>query len=542
MARKTNRQALLAATPFILAILIMLPRLLSPQFGLLDDAATLQQSQNFLDGDFRMSHDLQAGRFRPVYWLFYTIIFSLAGYHPFWFFIGNLALLFVLLVEIRLLLKRSGAAEWQILLTSCVFLLSMPVIENFYTLSKGEPLQLALIIGAILLTPRPALTDKFPWGKGFLASLLLLLAILVKETAIAMLPLIILWALYPIIFKNKDLKSFRKSFWVLGGAAFIAVMVYFGLRHITQNTSLLGGTYTDRYLVDLGETLHKLLRWVTQYAFYFNYTLPIILVWIWFAYKKISINPVQKFELFRWATWWIMWFVVFIPWTYAEIYYLLPFAFGGAILIGLSAPIFISTLATSRASGRILPLTLGILAGLLFLLTLPNYRTDAKIQLAFDQANSEMITYVSETAPEGSTALMNIQTSNEYSEKMAIYLNDHYQRSDINFGIIDADQMETISDQSGAIVLMPFIDNQPTLTVRAGVEELYQDLWNETYLQETDGEREQLMAFEESFRLSNINLPVILCKLGLEAGFCQNPDPLFDFQIFTYGWEITQIQ
>ena len=357
-----------------------------------------------------------------------------------------------------------------------------------------------------------------------------------------MLPLIILWALYPIIFKNKDLKSFRKSFWVLGGAAFIAVLVYFGLRQITQNTSLLGGTYTDRYLVDLGETLHKLLRWVTQYAFYFNYTLPIILVWIWFAFKKISLNPVQKFELFRWATWWIMWFVVFIPWTYAEIYYLLPFAFGGAILIGLSAPIFISALATSRASGRILPLTLGILAGLLFLLTLPNYRTDAKIQLAFDQANSEMITYVSETAPEGSTALMNIQTSNEYSEKMAIYLNDHYQRSDINFGIIDADQMETISDQSGAIVLMPFIDNQPTLTVRAGVEELYQDLWNETYLQETDGEREQLMAFEESFRLSNINLPVILCKFGLEAGFCLDPDPLFDFQIFTYGWEITQIQ
>ncbi|QRN82421.1 hypothetical protein JR338_08260 [Chloroflexota bacterium] len=544
MAKNKNRQALLVAIPFVLAILIMLPRLLSPQFGLLDDATTLQQARNFLGGDFSMSHDFQAGRFRPIYWLYYTIIYFFAGYHSFWYFISNLVILFILLVEIRLLLKRSGAAEWQILLTSCIFLFSMPIIGNFYTLSKGEPLQLTLIISAILvLTPKFVHEEKLPWAKGIFAASLLLLAIMVKETAIVMLPLIVFWALYVTYFrKNKNLKLYRKNYWMLVGSVTIAVLAYFGLRQSIQSTGLLEGTYTDRYLIDLGETLNKLLRWVTQYAYYFHYTMPITLFWVWFVIKKISINQNQKFMLFRWATWWFFWFVVFIPWTYAESYYLLPFAFGGAMLIGLTAPVFLNTLKRSKASGRTVPLILGILASLLFLLTLPNYRTEAKMQLAFDQANNEMLTYLTETAPENSTVLMNLRTSNEYSEKFDIYLKEHYQRTDISFGVLDSTQMETVNTQSCVIALMPYIENQPTLTVRAGIEETYQDRWNETFLMTTEENRQQLSVFEESFRLSNINLPIILCNFGLDAGFCQNPDPLFDYRAFTYGWEISKIQ
>lgn len=538
-----TKQTILKLIPYLLAFLILLPRLLSPQFGLMDDAVTLSQSQKFLTGDFSMSKDLEAGRFRPVYWLYYAIIYALAGYHPFWYFLGNLVLIFILLIEIRQLIKRSGGAEWQVLLVSCLFLFSMPIIENFYTLSKGEPLQLIFLLGAVLfLTPKPSDKPKIPWGKSLLAALLLLMAILIKETAIAMLPLAILWALYSTFANDTKIKSSQQNYWALAGAATLAVLIYFGFRQIFHNTSLLGGTYTDRYLVDLGETLQKLLRWITQYAFYFHYTVPFILLWIWFTIKKVAVEAKLKFELFRWGAWWLLWFVIYIPWNYAEIYYLLPFAFGGALLIGLTAPVFLRALKEMKSASRVVTVILGILTGLLFLLTLPNYRTDAKTQLAFDQANDEMLTYIKDAAPKDSTVLMNLQTSNEYFELTDLYLKEHYQRADVDFQILDEAQMETISDQTGDIVLMPFIDNQPTLTVRAGVEETYQDIWNETLLTETSGHRQQLADYEETFQLSNINLPVILCKFGLDAGFCQNPDPLFDFRLFTYGWEITKIQ
>jgi len=542
MAKIITKQTLLKATPFLLAMLIMVPRLVSPQFGLLDDASTLQQAHHFLSGDFSMSHDMQAGRFRPVYWAFYTLLYLIAGYHPFWYFLGNLALLFVLLIEIRHLLRRSGAAEWQILLTSCVFILSMPIIQNFYTLSKGEPLQLVLIMGALIFATSPSAKGTSLWGKELITALLLLLAILVKETAIAILPLAIVWALFPTLTKNKDLKTQNRNYWGLVGAAFVAILSYFLLRQSFHNTALLSGTYTNRYLVDLGETINKLLRWMTQYAFYFNYTVPLIILWVWFVLKKVPVNSERKFDLFRWGTWWIAWFVIFIPWTYAEIYYLLAFALGGAMLIGLTAPIFLSALKTFKSSGRLFTLTLGILTGCLFLLALPNYRTEARTQLAFDRVNNDMLAYIINSAPENSTVLMNRQTTNEYSEKMDIYLKEHFQRADINFGIVNPTQMETIAHQSGVIVLMPYIEHQPILTVRAGIEEAYQGFWNVAYLETTDGKRQELAVFEDSFQLSNINLPVILCKFGLDAGFCQNPDPIFDFRTFTYRWEISQIQ
>ncbi len=99
--KKSIKRIIIILIPFILAALILLPRLISPQFGFFDDASTLSQSQRFLKGDFSMSHDKEAGRFRPVYWLYYTIFYALAGYHPFWFFLGNLILLIILLIEIQ---------------------------------------------------------------------------------------------------------------------------------------------------------------------------------------------------------------------------------------------------------------------------------------------------------------------------------------------------------------------------------------------------------------------------------------------------------
>ena len=537
------RRYLVPLLPFLLALLILLPRLLSPQFGLMDDAMTLSQAQSFLKGDFSMSHDMQAGRFRPVYWLYYTLVYALAGYHPFWFFVANLVLLWALLVEIRMLVKQAGGAEWQVLLASGLFLLSMPIIENFYTLSKGEPLQLVLMLGAVLLlNPKPSDQPKFPWAKSLLAALLILLAIMVKETAIALVPLAGLWALFSTLIKSNEAKTPQRYLWALTGAAVLATLLYFGSRQLVQSTPLFGGTYTDRYFFNLGETIQKLLRWITQFAYYFHYYVPIAIIWVWLLFTKTPISKELKINLFRWSTWWLAWFALFIPWDFAESYYLLPFALGGALLISLSAPVLFSAFKAQKKLGRALMTTLAIVAGALFLLTLPNYITNARIQLAFDKANVEMLDYVQEEIPVNATVFMNIEGANEYVEKMRIYLNEHLNREDIHYSHIDQTQMEHIIEQVGAFVLIPKIDNQPALSVRAGVEEYYQDIWDRTLSNLMVDRHISLFVNEESFRLMNVNLPVIFCRFGVDASFCQSSEPLIDSEMFTYGWEIIQIQ
>jgi len=47
--------------PFVFVLVIMLPRLFSPQFGLLDDAVTLAHAEDILQGNFNLENDLQAG-------------------------------------------------------------------------------------------------------------------------------------------------------------------------------------------------------------------------------------------------------------------------------------------------------------------------------------------------------------------------------------------------------------------------------------------------------------------------------------------------
>lgn len=542
--KSKTRQRLILLIPFIVMILVMLPRLTSPQFGFFDDARMLSQSQHFLEGDFSMSHDIQAGRFRPIYWLYYTLIYALAGYHPFWYFLGNLILFFILLYELRVLLKRMAFANWQILLTSLVFLFSMPIIENFYTLGKGEPLQLIFLLSSLILLNRIK-AEKRTLPRLMLAMLsavCILLAILVKETAMVIFPIAMLWLIYLLFSRDAALRQERSAYLFFTGSTILAVITYFFIRSAWGATSILGGTYTNRYLVDLSALFEKLLRWMTQFAFYFHYLIPLAGVILFLAIFKFLPKGKILFGLYRWGIWTLLWFAVLIPWEYAELYYLLPFALGGAILIGwVAQPFWRAIQALPKGKRWVLNL-LGGLTGLLFILTLPNYRTDAKTQLTFDQVNQNMLHYVVEQFPADSTIYMNLQTTNEYSEKFEVYLREHYQMDSIQYGIVNEAALANLTGQKDAVILMPTIENQPRLTVRAGVEERYQTHWNAYMLEVTAEQRETLQTFSQSFRLSNVNLPALICPLLRNQGFCESPDPLIDTRLFSYGWEIYQIK
>ena len=543
LSGSSKKRILIFLLPFIIAALIMLPRLISPQFGFFDDARMLAQSKTLLQGDFSMSHDKEAGRFRPVYWLYYTVIYFFAGYRPFWFFIGHLLIFFILLYELRLILKDMGFSDLQILITSLIFILTMPIIENFYTLSKGEPLQLLFILAAVIVSYQGNSPARFDYKRILLSAFAILMAILVKETAIVMLPIFFLWTLINFLFRKSDPKQSHKLSLSLMISAILAVGAYFLLRSLWGATALLGGGYTDRYQFEVISLTQKILRWATQFAFYFHYLLPIIflLVLLLFFYKN-ALSEKEKRLLFIWGTWSLLWYGILIPWEYAELYYLLPFGFGISIILGIIIPPILKLINSGQKIQHRLIMVLSILACVLFVLTLPNYVTDANTQLTFDQINDDMLAFLTDYASNDETIYINIQRSNEYSEKLEVYLREHYQLREITYDNIDAELMETIDEETGAVILMPFIKNQPRLTVRAGVEEAYQRQWNEKLLETTESKREPIEEFERSFRISNINLPVLICPILGNRGFCENPDPIIDTRLFVYGWEIFEIK
>src|SRR5438552_4158996 len=184
------------AAPAALALLVMLPRLASPQFGLLDDGLTLETGREMTG---RWSGVLalipETGRFFPAYWLVYSAVFALVGARPLAFFVVNVAVLAGLLAILARLVRLSGGTSREALVTAVVFAACGPAVEAFYTLSKAEPLQMVWI-GVALLATAAAVGDS-RWGRraafGVLAASTSLLAFATKETNVALIPIASGW-------------------------------------------------------------------------------------------------------------------------------------------------------------------------------------------------------------------------------------------------------------------------------------------------------------------------------------------------------------
>src|SRR5919198_3746640 len=95
--------------PLALAALVMLPRLASPHFGLLDDGLTLQTGRETV-GRWASVLGLipETGRFFPAYWLVYSVIFGLVGPRPLAFFAVNVLLFAGVLALLARLVRIGG--------------------------------------------------------------------------------------------------------------------------------------------------------------------------------------------------------------------------------------------------------------------------------------------------------------------------------------------------------------------------------------------------------------------------------------------------
>lgn len=522
----------------LLSLLILLPRLVQPDFGLLDDGRTLSVASQIMQGHWQVDFDREAGRFRPVYWAYNALLYRLAGTNPRGWFLGNLVLLSAAAWLLYRWVSRRSGRPLVGLGAGVLFLFSGPVVESFYTLSKSEPLQVVLILGALnLIYALPAHgLRRWDW-RAAAAALLLFLAAGVKETTLVMIPIGLGWAgLAWGLRRTASARTAVRPALTLGVTSLLAGGLFYVLRRHIIPTPLTAGTYTDAYALSASAITASLIRWAGWLLRDDLYLLPLglWLLYHWRRQRTLVLGPLALDALL----WTAGWMAIFLPWVYMVEYYMLPFSVGAAVFGAVG--FYEAAQAWRDGRGRSwAALGLGLSLALL-LTTLPTHWTNARLQMAVDRANREALAYVASHLPPQATLLINIQDPNEYYEQIGLHLRAQYKRADLNLQVF----RPGVICAAPCYVLSPFITNQPRLSVRLGVYEPTQAQWNATLdaFLATPGVTAQTQAvFEQRLRLFNLNWPRALCVAVPRLNYCAQPEPFLDRRVLTYGWRLYAI-
>ncbi len=528
--------------PVLLAFLVMVPRLVSPHFGLFDDGRSLITAQDVSHGDWSFHFDAGEGRFRPVYWLSFSIIYWLFGPQPFWFFLVNtlvLALTTYCLVQFLLNIGRNRFQAW---VTGMLFVLASPIIENYFTLSKGEPWQVMFLMLSLLVVSGFA-RQRSKWAKVLtvvMVGLFQLLAILSKETAIIIAPLAGVWTLgkYWLIRKQGD-RTALVPYIVNLGAGVVSVAAYLLLRFALVSSAFTTQGYTSKYDFSSSQILAAVIRWAGWLIRDFLYVVPLLLavIFIWIAGRKLP----QRVLIFNVLIWIITWIVVYLPWYFMTEYYMLPVTLGVAVLAGALVTILLPALRESGFWKRLISLGALLVFLILFLPTLLNDFTSARIQIAQDSINADMLAYLAEDVPAGSTIFVNFRVSSEYIDQINFQFQAYYHRPDLVVKMFNPPLENSVGKY---FLLVPYVTHRPLLTVRMGVDEPSQIIWNQeldAYLA-SHPSWQPVAEFGQQFRLALLDLPRVLCPVIKTRSFCATSSPLVDFRQFIYGWKVLELK
>jgi len=471
---------------------------------------------------------------------------------PLWFYIFQTLLLVFLVSAIIYLIYIITKKPFLAWLTGVLFVLSGPVIENFYTLSKVEPLFLLLLMISLIVAFGPWVDrrHKGKWVRILLVVVLIFMAESTKETTLIVLPISAVWLLS--LMGNhsisETLRSKEAEYFV---ASAIASGCFLIMRSIMVGVSLIGSGYSDQYEFSLSRLLSSGSRWAGWLIHDFAYTLPLILILIIWVLKREKITHGRILVMS--AIWMGGWLSIYLFWVFVADYYLLPFAAGMAIF---SAVILINIIERWRAGyrrGVLLPAVLIVFA-ILFLITLPNNVTLAQQQLNVDAANSKLLDFLAQELEPSQQLIVNIPAESEYIEQIGIQL---YELHGLDVEVIayESGLPQGINENDNSLIISPTIENQVLLSARLGIYELVQVELNKILTMNLGNEWKPVHIIEEGYRIFTIDLPRIVCPVVEKINYSDvsttskaissmgrycSAAPLVDRQSFTYGWVVFQ--
>jgi len=525
--------------PVLAALLVLAPRLLSPELGLLDDAVTIHSAREVAQHPGAVLRlNAEAGRFVPAYWLYYTAIYAIAWAQPFMFFLANL---FVLAGTAALLIHFMlwrGSSRLQAGAAGLLFVLSGPVIENFYTFSKAEPLQVAVsLAGLAFLAARQREENSLARSALFGAAITaFFLAFGAKETSIALIPISVGWFL---IRRRKSAgdQMGSKEREVFAAATAIAGGVYFLLRWTAISTAVSAGTYTRAYQIAPGRMLGSLTVWLAWLVRDFPYLAPLALFIAWTMIRR---EQTQTRLLGDALIWMAGWMVVFLPWQSTLEYYLLPFAVGCAVFGGVALGQLVERLRRSLASRWLW--AAAVLTAALLAVTQVNNSTSARFQMMIDEANADLLTFLS-TVPANSTVLINLRDPHEYVYEIGAHLADLRGRPDVSVGYFRFQAASPDRRRLSYYVATPVLENQLVPAPRAGFYESGAREWGRALRASGGTGMTPVYQTQRRMRVVDLGLHRLVCPfLPPGAGiYCSSPRPLVDTRSLVVGWRVYRV-
>jgi hypothetical protein len=535
--------------PAALAVLVMLPRLCSPEFGLLDDGLTLRTGREVVGRWWSVVHLIpETGRFFPAYWMAYAAIVGVVGARPRAFFAVNVLLLATLLVLLVRVVRWGGGTQRQAWLAAAFLAASGPAIETFYTLSKAEPLQMIWIGVSLLATSASASQASGPRRAALilLAATALLLAYATKETTLVLIPVSLGWLVLERWSGDHAATSgrFAKAFVAIN---IVAAAAFAGLRWCYAPLGLAEGTYTRAYSLDsatVAGALFHIGAWlVRDFAFLAPVLAVVALVLVGIG---VAENINASWRLVGYALLWMVgWLAVYVPWPVTFQYYLLPFALGAAVVSG----VIIGDVASGRRYGRRRPASaaawsLLVTTGFLWSLSIVNAVADARVQIAVDRVNADLVRFLAR-APRGSHVFVNTAYVNEHVFELPLHLSELNGRPDIIVEHVSRFAPESLPPAL-VFVVTPQTVNQPAPTVRVGVDESGAARAGAVLTALLNGRGELVYRAAERTPVLEVATHRLLCRLWIapprDATYCPADRGVISWRTFVYGWQVHRVR
>jgi hypothetical protein len=528
--------------PVAVAGLVMLPRLASPQFGLLDDGLTLQTGREVI-GRWSSTLDLipETGRFFPAYWLVYSALVGIVGVRPLAFFAVNVLLLAGLLALLARLVRLGGGTRLQAAVAAVLFALCGPTIETFYTLSKAEPLQLTWIGVSLLTTAAAAIEAHRARRAGLitLAAAALLFAHATKETSVVLVPISLGWLAIERWWcrERGPCARFAATYVVINAvaaAAFTAVRWYYAPLGLAE------GTYTRAYALHpaaAGAALFRISAWLVRD---FAFLLPLVAAT---ALSLLGGRPASRRPILYACVWMAGWLAVYLPWPATFEYYLLPFAFGATALGGtVIGDSWVSRSRQHPVTSRRVAWSVLAATGILWLVAIVNAVSDARVQLAVDRANADLVEFLA-GLPSRSRVVVNTGV-NEYFFELPLHLSQIKARSDI---VVEHVTRVPLTGPSSADVYVVTAEmaNKPGPTVRVALDEPGVRHDNAMLSAALTGGAEPVYRAAQHTRLVEFGIHRLLCHVSgsplIDTTYCPRDRGVIDRRVFSYGWQVHRL-
>lgn len=181
------------AAIFGLSCLFLLPFLLHPVFNLIDDGLNLQVGQRFVSTPTRevleqvlVKDELALGRMRPLYFLFYVVLFAVVGPSATGYWGMQLLLLVTTLSLTFVIINSLTRKKWAALLGTLALLIMPSFAENYFRLGTAETKQVLPMLLLLIWLMRMEKRNSFRWWENAIAAALFTIPLFIKETAIVM--------------------------------------------------------------------------------------------------------------------------------------------------------------------------------------------------------------------------------------------------------------------------------------------------------------------------------------------------------------------